>query len=80
MTEASFTVADLSLRVPGDANGDGVFDGRDLDQVLRGGSYLTGQAAGFSDGDWNGDGVFDQLDILTALTHADTNRAPRIQE
>jgi hypothetical protein len=53
--------------VPGDANGDGVFNQLDIQQVSQAGKYLTGRPATFAEGDWNGDGVFDQLDIVAAL-------------
>lgn len=60
--------ARLSLREEaGDANGDGLFDHSDVDQVLQSNKYLTGAAADWSDGDWNRDGVFNQLDIVAAL-------------
>ena len=57
----------LSVKLPGDADRNGVFDQLDVVQVLQVGKYLTGKAATFQEGDWNGDGVFDQLDIRTAL-------------
>ena len=52
---------------PGDANMDGVFDRRDIVQVLQSGMYGTRESATFAEGDWNDDGVFDRLDILAAL-------------
>jgi hypothetical protein len=77
------------LRIPellplqaGDANRDGLFDQRDLVQVLQAARYLTGKPATWGEGDWNGapwvtldeppqgDGVFDQSDIVAALNGA----------
>jgi hypothetical protein len=55
------------LLLAGDANGDGVFDRRDLVQVLQSARYGTSQRAGWSDGDWNLDGRFDQYDLVAAL-------------
>lgn len=55
----------------GDANGDAHFDQQDVLQVLRAGTYRTGQPASWRDGDGNGDGRFDELDIVGALS-ADT--------
>ena len=64
----------------GDANMDYEFSQLDLVQVQVAATYLTGQAATWSQGDWNGapggsagsppagDGSFDQLDIIAALT------------
>ena len=53
--------------LPGDSNGDGMFNQLDIVAVLQAGKYQTGQAASFAEGDWNGDGVFDSLDIVAAL-------------
>ena len=55
------------MRQPGDANDDGQFDQKDVQIVLQGGKYRTGDLANWIDGDWNGDGVFDQLDIVETL-------------
>lgn len=55
------------VRVPGDANRDGVFDQKDLVQVLQAGKYMTSNRAVWEEGDWNGDGIFDQLDLVAAL-------------
>jgi hypothetical protein len=60
-------VVDLTVSLPGDSNGDGVFDQRDLRLAAEAGKYLTSQPAARAEGDWNGDGVFDQLDIVLAL-------------
>ena len=53
----------------GDANLDGVFDERDLLQVMQRGKYLDDipQNATWQDGDWNGDGEFDDQDIVAAF-------------
>jgi hypothetical protein len=50
----------------GDSNRDGLFNPRDLVQVLQFGKYNTGKPATFREGDWNGDGVFDQRDLVLA--------------
>jgi hypothetical protein len=60
-------LVDMVVRVPGDANEDGLFDRLDLVTVLQAGKYLTGQPADWSEGDWTGDGLFDQQDIMAAL-------------
>jgi hypothetical protein len=54
-------------RIVGDSNGDGLFDQKDIVQILQAGKYNTGQPATFGEGDWTGDGVFDQKDIVAAL-------------
>ena len=59
--------ADAFVPLPGDSNGDGVFNQLDIVAVLQAGKYLTGEPATFSEGDWNGDGLFDSLDIVAAL-------------
>lgn len=58
---------DTPVGLPGDANGDELFDQLDIVQVLQAGKYSTGEAATTAEGDWNGDGIFDRLDIVTAL-------------
>jgi hypothetical protein len=62
---------DLVLRaitgVPGDSNGDGVFNRHDLVDVLQAGRFGTGRPATFQQGDWNRDGVFNPIDIVFAL-------------
>ena len=58
---------DTPVVSPGDANRDGVFDQRDLVQVLMAGKYVTAESANWAEGDWNGDDVFDQLDLVAAL-------------
>ena len=59
----------LLVRVPGDANNDGVFDQQDIESVIVANKYLSGQPTSFREGDWNGDGLFNQLDIVAALQH-----------
>ena len=51
----------------GDSTKDGVFNQRDIVQVLSANKYLTDEPALWADGDWNGDGLFNQLDIIAAL-------------
>jgi hypothetical protein len=53
--------------VPGDSNGDGVFDHSDLVFVMQGGKYMTGEPATFEEGDWNRDGVFDCGDFVSVF-------------
>ena len=53
--------------MPGDSNGDGHFDQRDIVKVLQSGKYVSGEPATWEQGDWNHDGRFDQLDLITAL-------------
>ena len=56
--------------LPGDANGDGVFDEADLIRVFEIGEYDDGidNNSTHSDGDWNGDGDFDSEDLVYAFT------------
>ncbi len=52
--------------VPGDSNGDGVFDSGDLLLVFQIGKYEDGipNNATFAEGDWNEDGDFDTSDLV----------------
>ena len=52
--------------LPGDSNGDGVFDSGDLLQVFQAGKYEDGipDNATFAEGDWNEDGDFDSADMV----------------
>ena len=52
---------------PGDVNLDGLFDTRDIVQVLQADKYLSGDTAAWADGDWNDDFRFDQADVVAAL-------------
>ena len=56
-------------RVPGDSNGDGVFNSADLVEVFRLGKYEDGIEgnATFEEGDWNGDGDFGSADLVFAF-------------
>lgn len=54
-------------KVPGDVNGDGVFNSSDLVVVFAAGKYNTGEDASYYEGDWNGDGVFDSADFVYVL-------------
>ena len=55
--------------LPGDANGDGVFNSTDLVLVFRAGEYDDGadDNSRFDEGDWNGDGDFDSADLVYAF-------------
>ncbi|MCA9215135.1 MAG: tandem-95 repeat protein, partial [Planctomycetales bacterium] len=56
-------------RIPGDSNGDGIFNSSDLVLVFRAGEYEDGIAGNstFEEGDWNGDGDFDTNDFVFAF-------------
>ena len=57
---------EASGRVPGDSNGDGVFNSADFVLVFRAGEYedsIAGNST-FEEGDWNGDGDFDTNDFV----------------
>jgi hypothetical protein len=56
-------------RIPGDVNGDGLFNSTDLVLVFQSGHYerLVGVSR-FEDGDWNGDGKFNSGDLVYAFT------------
>ena len=56
--------------IPGDANGDGVFDDADLTRVFEIGEYDDGidQNSTHVEGDWNGDGEFDSEDLVYVFT------------
>jgi hypothetical protein len=57
--------------VPGDANGDGVFNSRDFVQVFQASKYNKSEFASWIEGDWNLDGVFNSTDFVTAFTQSD---------
>jgi hypothetical protein len=80
----TFLTPDSPVRPqPGDANGDGQFDQRDIVQVLQRGKYMTDQPATRADGDWTGDGRVDQRDIVAALqagTYTSDPIKPRVDE
>ncbi|MCA9211628.1 MAG: lamin tail domain-containing protein, partial [Planctomycetales bacterium] len=61
--------ADDSGRVPGDSNGDGLFNSSDLVLVFQAGEYEDGIDGNstFEEGDWNGDGDFTTSDFVYAL-------------
>ena len=58
--------AGTSERLPGDVNGDGLFNSSDLVEVFQVGEYEDGIAGNstFEDGDWTGDGEFDSADFV----------------
>ncbi len=55
--------------IPGDANGDGVFNSADFVLVFQAGEYEDGirNNSTFREGDWNGDGDFDTLDFVVVF-------------
>lgn len=56
-------------KLPGDANGDGIFGTADLTLVFQAGEYedeVEGNSS-FSEGDWNGDGDFTTRDLVMAF-------------
>jgi hypothetical protein len=57
------------VRLPGDANQDGVFDSRDLVQVFQSGEFedLLAHNSTWSEGDWDGDGEFTTSDLVSAF-------------
>jgi len=59
-----------SFRIPGDANGDGIFDSADLVLVEQAGEFEDGVIgnSSFEEGDWNGDGEFTSADLVFALS------------
>lgn len=55
--------------IPGDSNGDGVFNSSDLVVVFQAGEYedaVPGNSS-FAEGDWNGDGDFTTADLVFAF-------------
>ena len=70
-------VIDLSKRVIGDSNHDGVFDSSDLVAVFQADEYqddIDGNST-WEEGDWNGDGDFTTSDLVAAFS-AGTYRNP----
>ena len=55
---------DYQTRVPGDVNGDGVYNSSDWVAVFTAGKYETGEMATFSEGDANGDYFFNTSDLV----------------
>jgi hypothetical protein len=64
----------------GDANRDGVFDQKDIVQVLQTAKFRTGEPATWDEDDWTGNGVFDPLDIVAALQTGSYLRASHAAE
>ena len=63
------TAKDPSPSVPGDSNGDGVFNSSDLLLAFQAGEYeddIDGNST-VEEGDWNGDGDFNAADIIFAF-------------
>ncbi|MCA9212919.1 MAG: lamin tail domain-containing protein, partial [Planctomycetales bacterium] len=62
--------AEGSGRVPGDSNGDGVFNSSDFVLAFQAGEYeddIAGNST-FEEGDWDGDGDFTTSDFVYAFT------------
>ena len=55
--------------LPGDANGDRIFNSNDLIQVFQSGEYEDSlpNNSTWAEGDWNGDGDFDSSDMIAAF-------------
>ncbi len=58
-----------SPRIPGDSNGDGLFNSLDVVMVFQIGEYEDGWNGNstFAEGDWNQDGDFDSADMVMAF-------------
>jgi hypothetical protein len=54
---------------PGDADGDGHFDSRDLVMVFQAGRYRLPAPADWKEGDWNHDGYFNESDFVIAFQY-----------
>ena len=63
-------VPSVSDRIPGDSNGDGIFNSSDLVAVFIIGEYedIFANNSTFAEGDWNGDGDFDSSDLVFVFT------------
>ena len=57
------------VQIPGDANGDGLFNSSDMVAVFQAGEYEDDVAnnSTYEEGDWNGDGEFDSQDMVLAF-------------
>jgi hypothetical protein len=57
--------------IPGDVNGDLVFDSQDLIQVLQAAEYedAISENSNFESGDWDGDGEFTTSDLVLAFQY-----------
>ncbi len=64
-----FMLGSSNVRLPGDANGDGVFNSTDLILAFGAGEYEDGidRNSNWEEGDWNGDGEFDSTDLIYAF-------------
>ena len=65
--------------LPGDSNGDGIFNSSDLVAVFQAGKYEDDVAdnASFAEGDWNGDGDFTTADLVFAFQNSNYVAAAR---
>jgi hypothetical protein len=74
-----YWVNELKRTWLGDANFDGVFDSRDLIEVLAAGEFEDAIAlnSGWATGDWNGDGDFTTGDFVFALADGGFELGPR---
>ncbi|MCA9212096.1 MAG: tandem-95 repeat protein [Planctomycetales bacterium] len=64
------------LRIPGDSNGDGIFNSSDFVLVFQAGEYednIEGNST-FEEGDWDGDGDFTTNDFVFAFQFGQYNR------
>ena len=64
--DAFIMTVELTSAIPGDVNGDGVFDSSDLVAVFTAGEYeddVPGNST-FEEGDWDGDGDFTSSDLV----------------
>lgn len=57
-------MASVEVCVPGDSNGDELFNEKDLIQVFQSAKYDTGEPADRTEGDWNSDRKFDSGDLV----------------
>ena len=64
--------------IPGDANGDGIFDSSDLVILFESGEYEDGipDNSTFAEGDFNGDGDFTTADFILAFRYGAYVRGP----
>ncbi len=72
-------VVDRPTRVPGDSNGDGIFDSSDLVAVFAAGQYEDDVAVNstFETGDWDGDGDFTSSDLVFVFRQGNYGRPAR---
>ena len=67
----------VNTNIPGDSNGDGIFDSGDLITVFQAGEYedaITGNST-FEEGDWDGDGDFTSSDLVYVFREGSYSQA-----